>query len=225
MHRKEHSIRNRMKRLGIKSPKNVNENFFLRDDEEKHYILGYWLADGCIMYKSGGYYFSIVSNDLEHLRDIATIMEVKTKLYKNSNDAYEIRVGNKRLVKSLMDIGGTYRKTETMHIDKIHFNKKHFRHLLRGFFDGDGSVSHQRYTKKDGSNSVSGIKFSGAKTMITSLYEFMGSKGTLYPDYRKDNCYYLEYHGDEMRNILKYMYKDSSIKLKRKEKAYNMGFQ
>lgn len=206
-------------KLGLQGDRNIKENFFSLETEEKYYILGYWLADGCIMKKSGGYYFSIVSNDKVHLENIARTMGVKTKIYKNSNSAYELRVGNKKLVQSLINIGGTYKKTKTMTINDIKFDRKYFYTVLRGFFDGDGGFQYQGYIKADGTRSVSSIVFTGSKLMIESIYQYLGY-GTYYQDSRGGDSFYLNFYGDEMRSLLNKMYQNSTIHLERKYKIY-----
>ncbi|MED4977237.1 LAGLIDADG family homing endonuclease [Heyndrickxia faecalis] len=212
------------KRLGLHGDMNVTHDFFNLETEEKYYILGYWLADGCIMKKSGGHYFSLVSNDKDHLENISKIMGVKTRIYKNSFEAYELRVGSKRLVDSIIEIGGSYRKTKTMTINDITFDKKHFYTLLRGFFDGDGGYTFQGFVKADGTRSISSIKFTGSKMMIKSIYEYLGY-GKLYEDYRKGDCYYLSFYGDEMRDLLHKMYNNSNIHLERKYQTYKQALQ
>lgn len=209
-------------KLGLRGDRNVNDEFFSKETEEKYYVLGYWLADGCIMKKSGGYYFSLVSNDKDHLEKIAEIMGVKTKIYKNSNSAYELRVGNKRLVESLINIGCSFRKTKTITINDISFDKKYFYTLLRGFFDGDGGYAFQGFTKKDGTKGLSSIKFTGSENMIKSIYEYLGY-GTLHKDTHKSDCYYLSFYGDEMRELLHKMYRNSTIHLERKYEIYKQA--
>jgi len=201
--------------LGLHGDMNVNFDFFSLETEEKYYILGYWLADGCIMEKSGGHYFSIVSNDKDHLEKMHSIMKIRTKIYKNSNNAYEIRVGSKRLIQSLFDMGCSCRKTENMSLNDLSFDDAYFYVLLRGFFDGDGGYQYSGFTRKDGVRNVSGIKFTGSKIMIESIYDYIGY-GTLHPDTRKRDCYYLSFYGDNMRSLLRKMYDKSTIQLNRK---------
>ena len=207
------------KRLGLIGDMNVNEEFFYSETEEKYYVLGYWLADGCIMKKSGGYYFSIVSNDKSHLENISKTMGIKANIYSNSNDAFELRVGNKNLVNSIIELGGSYRKTKTMTINDITFDEKYFYIILRGFFDGDGGFQFSNHEKVDGTRSVSSIKFVGSKLMIQSIYENLGY-GKLYQDCRKGDCFYLAIYGNEMRQLLHKMYKGSQIHLERKYNIY-----
>lgn len=207
-------------KLGLKSNNNVNKTFFEQNTPEMHYILGYWLADGCIMNKTGGYYFSIVSKDKSHLEIIAKIMSIKNKIYNNSNETYELRIGNKILVKSLISIGGQYRKTKTISFYDIIYNKVYFYDLLRGYFDGDGSIIKSNFIKKNGKQSISGIKFTGAKKIIESLRDIL-KFGIIYKDNRFD-AYYLSIYGEKGRSILSKMYNNSKIHLERKYKQYQL---
>lgn len=217
------SIQQRGNKLKLKGCNRANSEFFKRNDEYSHYVLGYWLADGCIMYKTGGWYFSLVSNDYGHLEKIAQIMEVKTKIYYNSNKAFELRVGDKELVNNLMQLGAIYRKTNSIKINDLKFDPLQFNHLLRGYFDGDGGYQFSGYTKLNGRRSIAGIKFTGSENLIKSLYEYIKTKGVLDKDTRKNNCYYLSYYGSKMRQLLNFMYKGANISLERKHKIYNRG--
>lgn len=220
--RSKSSIAGKLNNLGLTLKDNVNVDFFDRKDEISYYILGYWFADGCIMYKSGGYYFSIVSNDVEHLERIKKEMEIKTKIYENSNDAFEVRVGNKKLINNMIDdFKAEYRKTKTAKIPYDIIPEKHFYDFLRGYFDGDGSINIQKYTLKSGQEkqTLGSLKFTGAENIIKSLYERF-PKSTLTVDSRKKDCLYLSLFGDEMRNLLTKMYKGSKIHLKRKHEIY-----
>ena len=219
--RSEESLKSQASNRGLKLKPNVNEEFFYKKDEVSYYILGYWFADGCIMKKSGGYYFSIVSNDIGHLERIKTEMEVQTKIYENSNDAHELRVGNKKLVQNMIkDFKAKYNKTHTAKIPHDIIPEKHFYDFLRGYFDGDGSIRLQDYVRKDGTKGLSNIKFTGAENIIKSLYKYING-GTLSEDSRKNDCFYLSFYGDGMRNLLKKMYSNSKIYLKRKYKLFD----
>jgi len=212
------SIRERIKKYNLKY-QNVDINFFKLDNEISNYILGYWLADGCIMKKkSGGSYFSIVSKDIEQLEKIKAFMQIKTKLYKNSG-AYEIRVANKELISSLEYLGATERKTHSIEINDIKYNPNYFYDFLRGYFDGDGciTIQNKRY--------FAGAKFTGSKTIIQSLHNILIKEYNcrVYKDDRidKDNCYYLELNGKNAKSLLRNMYNNSpKIFLERKYQRY-----
>jgi hypothetical protein len=221
--RTHYSCQQQGKKIGLRGNINVNEDFFNQETEEKYYVLGYWLADGCISNKSGGYYFNLVSIDRQHLENIAKIMDVKTPICKRyDNSAYDLTVGNKKLVESIIGIGGTYRKTKTISLNNIIFDKKYFYTMLRGFFDGDGG--YQFYKNKKGGRNVSSIKFTGSKLMINSIFEYIGY-GKLSKDNRKNECYYLSFCGDKMRELLDNMYRNSSLYLERKYKIYSSNLK
>lgn len=151
-------------------------------------------------------------------------MKVKRRVHKRyDSDAYDLAIGNKKLVESLINIGGSYRKTKSMTINDIAFDEKYFYTLLRGFFDGDGGYQYQGYEKADGTHSISTIKFTGSKLMIKSIHDYLGH-GVLREDKRKNDCYYLSFYGDEMRVLLHKMYNNSTIHLERKYKVYAKAF-
>lgn len=216
-------------RLGIKSAEksNVDVDFFKRNNEFSNYVLGYWLADGCIMKKSGGYYFSIVSVDIEHLLKIKDTMKIRNGLQKNSGDAHEIRIGNKKLVQSIISLGGKYNKTNTIKFNNFNISNEYFYDFLRGYFDGDGNIGLSNYVKKDGTKSIDRVKFTGSKNVIHSLYSILQEKHkcSISEDNRNDksDCWYLSLYGDDARNILDKMYKNSNIYLDRKYNIYIMS--
>lgn len=207
-------------KLGLAKARNVNENFFKQDNRITNYVLGYWMADGYITYKSGGWYFGLTSIDLEHLEKIAELMDFKGNITaRGDSGAYDLVIGNKELVLNMIGMGCRYNKTHEMAIDDLDISPEYFYDFLRGFFDGDGSYSFQSYIKRDGSRSISSLKFTGTKKMLLSVQEVL-EFGTLIPDTRKSNCGYLMIFGDKMRELLDSMYKDNEIALERKEIIY-----
>lgn len=206
--------------LGLNGDQNVNDKFFEQDNQMTNYVLGYWMADGYITHKSGGWYFGLTSIDLEHLENIAELMDFKGNITpRNDGKTYDLVIGNKELVHNMIDMGCRYNKTHTMTINDLDINPKYFYDFLRGFFDGDGSYALQTYMKNDGTRSISSIKFTGTKTMLTSIQKELGF-GTIAPDKRKNDCVYLLLFGDEMRTTLDLMYEGNEIALDRKELIY-----
>lgn len=206
--------------LWLNGDQNVNDIFFEQDNQITNYVLGYWMADGYITHKSGGWYFGLTSIDLEHLENIAELMEFKGNITaRKDGKTHDLVIGNKILVNSMIELGCRYNKTHSMSIRDLSINPKYLYDFIRGFFDGDGSYSFQTYIKRDGTRSISSLKFTGTKKMLKSIRDELGY-GTLIPDARKDDCGYLMIFGNEMRKLLDLMYKDSKIALKRKEEIY-----
>ena len=206
--------------LGLSGDQNVNEKFFEQDNQVTNYVLGYWMADGYITHKSGGWYFGLTSIDLEHLENIAELMEFKGNInVRKDGKTHDLVIGNKALVENMVNLGCQYNKTHTMSINDLNINPNYFYDFMRGFFDGDGSYAFQTYVKNDGTRNISSLKFTGTKKMLTSIRKTLGY-GTLIPDKRKADCGYLMFFGDEMREFLDLMYRDSEIALERKERIY-----
>ena len=136
--------------LGTSMPpitrKHVNQDFFKEWSSNMAYVLGYFVADGCISTSKGRpnnpYSFNITSKDLENLEKISKALNSTYRISKKSgsskNIAYQIQIRNSILARDLMKLGIHPRKT--YHLDPILVPLKYFADFTRGFFDGDGSV-------------------------------------------------------------------------------------
>ncbi|MEK7541044.1 MAG: hypothetical protein AAB529_02295 [Patescibacteria group bacterium] len=132
--------------MGIVQKKYINSDFFKIWSSDMAYILGYFVADGCITEDcnriKNKYTFNITSVDLEHLEKIAEAMNSDYKISKKSGGsksiAYQIQVRNSVLAEDLINLGVYPRKTYNLQI--INVPEKYFSDFARGFFDGDGSV-------------------------------------------------------------------------------------
>lgn len=122
--------------------KRINSDFFGEWNENMAYILGYFVADGCVTERDGKpSSFNITSIDFEHLVEIREIMESTHKIgkkFSSKSKGYQIQVRNKKMVNSLVSLGVIPRKT--IFLENIEVPKEYFRDFFRGFFDGDGSV-------------------------------------------------------------------------------------
>ena len=110
------------------------------------YILGYMAADGCVMVdkkrKNNPYSLNITSVDHEHLCSIKKAFGSEHKISLKNNGrggmAYQLQIRNRILGEDLIRLGIVPRKTFVLKPIKV--SKKYFPDLVRGFFDGDGSV-------------------------------------------------------------------------------------
>ncbi len=110
------------------------------------YVLGYIVADGCILFdktrKKHPYSLNITSAEKDSLERIRKALSSEHKIGKksggNSNIAYQLQIRNPVLTQDLMDLGVFPRKT--YNLEPIKVRRKYFRDFARGFFDGDGSV-------------------------------------------------------------------------------------
>lgn len=215
-------------------PKKINQEFFKEWSPNMAYVLGFFVADGCLAIskgrKSNPYTFTITSKDIELLYKIKKALGSEYKISKKSGSsnsvAYQIQFRNLVIVNDLMNIGIYPRKT--YHLDPVRIPKEYFPDFVRGFFDGDGSV--YIYTV----NNVSQIKSSFVSTSLDfivdfnrnlcralnipekSIHQVKGRKEGMMIQY--NTCFYI----DDSEKLSKFMYGGGSpLYLKRKKKIFH----
>ena len=137
---------------------NYNKNYFDKiDSNNKAYFLGFIHADGYISkdfkkkYNKYYYIFRLRVHEcdgyiLERLqKEMESKIEAKYITLKTNKGNYKqcvFKIANKHLVERLIEIYGGDLKDKRLFIPKeIKYNKEYLRHYIRGYFDGDGSIS------------------------------------------------------------------------------------
>ena len=166
------AINNLLRRNGYKSkPQSelqrkypIVEDFFDKTDtEEKAYILGLLYADGCNQTERNSVIISLKEDDKEVLEKITLLIQPtkplryidnskqrKIKGFENSKNSYEIRIANKHISQRLVELGCGKTKTHNLIFPTEEQVPNHLiRHFVRGYFDGDGSVSNGKTPKVD----------------------------------------------------------------------------
>ena len=195
------SVRNEAKALKLRKLDKINIDFFMNWSNDMAYVLGLWFADGCIMYKSGGYFVSIVSKDKQYLENIGKIIGYRNKLYGNSNNTFELRVGSKTLYKRIKELGGIERKS--LKVGMPYIPQEYLFDFVRGFFDGDGSV-HLGYAK------YLTMKFHGHIPFLKQLMKLIFIKSSIVVDKRKENFGALLFYGKCARELMQKIYNNQS---------------
>lgn len=203
---------------------NHDETFFDSiDTEHKAYWLGFMYADGFIeaKRKHGNQKFGISLNsiDIEHLEKFKTDLKSNNpiKIYKGSGynstgEFAKLLITCQRTVDNLKANGCMEQKTYNLKFPDI---PKHLiRHFIRGYFDGDGCLSYYVKSKR-----YYEVSFVGTKDFLTSLMKHFGKELKLST---KDNItYQLKFGGNiQVKEILDYLYKDSTVYLDRKYEKY-----
>lgn len=145
-----------------------NANIFDNiDTEEKAYWLGFIYADGYIATikekgkKEYNFELSLCLQDKSHLDKFNKFMEHEDENHVKV-DSYRARwiISNKHLWETLNSYGCTPRKSLTLKFpDKSIFKSKDLiRHFIRGYFDGDGCISHIDKTQEKPLISLLGTK-------------------------------------------------------------------
>lgn len=131
----------------------VDASFFEKWDEESAYVYGYILADGSLNLsakyngkRTNKYTLRFKTKDRSLLQQIKEslssehpIRKINTRRGDNKRVYHELSIARKALVSDLVDYGVEQNKTHTISFPEF-LPSDMYRHFIRGFFDGDGSV-------------------------------------------------------------------------------------
>lgn len=199
-----------------------NENFFEKiDNELSAYWLGFLYADGCIITpKNGQQEFKLALGEQdkeilekfkEDLNSEYPLREDISKHLKNPNAQIQIvhSLRSQKTVDDLKKLGCIERKSLILTFpseDQVPL--EHIHHFIRGYFDGDGSISEY--------NNEFHINFVGTKEFIYALYEKI-QMGSVFQDKRKNNSWYLSINGNkQIIKFYNYLYSNATRYLLRK---------
>ncbi|WP_238613242.1 LAGLIDADG family homing endonuclease [Candidatus Oscillochloris fontis] len=118
-------------------------DFFRVWSPEMAYVLGYWWADGYMRHRSdnGAHIVEIASIDRDHLLTMAQVIGGSCSFRKVSakGDCYHIEFCNRDLYNDLISLGGMPNKSNVIGFPVL---PNHLLvHFVRGFVDGDGTLS------------------------------------------------------------------------------------
>lgn len=154
-----------------------NENIFDSiDTEEKAYWLGFIFADGNISSpnKKGKpiytFEISLQLADTNHLYKFNKFMEHQKNNVKTDSFRCRWSVTNKHLWEILNSYGCTPRKSLTLEFPKLEIfkDKSLIRHFIRGYFDGDGCISHN-----DQEQEIPCINVLGTNEMLSTIQNYI----------------------------------------------------
>lgn len=215
-----------------------DESYFEKiDTNEKAYWLGFLYADGCIVTdkrrnNSKHLELSLCKKDARHLKKFLYCLKsdaiVHFKKSKCGNKEYEscrINIYNKKICEDLINLGCVPRKTYDLKFPSHEIvSKKFLKDFLRGFFDGDGCINVSNNTIK--------LNIAGTLDMLQEIGHYLVENDivisipTLSKDKRKNSLYQLWIYGvDNVKNVLDYLYKDSSMFLDRKFDLYSSFYK
>ncbi len=197
-----------------------DEDFFeVIDTENKAYWLGFIAADGYISKGAHNLEITLAIKDRDHLAKFINDIGGEEEMLKTTGTKARVFVCSVKLVKDLENIG--IHNNKTFIFDSIpKIQKELVPHFLRGYFDGDGSIStnglNRNGTKKWALNLIA---TEGFIEEWQSVLEPLGISRVSIQ--RKDKMRVWNKCGiHQITKILNYLYKDCSIYLERKfEKA------
>lgn len=187
------------------------------DNEEKAYWLGFLFADGYVSLTTNLIELSLQLNDETHLEKFKSFMNAQQNITKDSFRC-RIVISNKHLKQTLINLGCTSQKSNTIKFPKI--NRELYPHFIRGYFDGDGCISKTFSSFLWNTASIA----SGSISFITDLKEILENIGmnqlVIYKK-SKSNVWYIGFIGQNFNKFFSYTYSNSNIYLDRKFNRIN----
>ena len=221
------AISKMLEELGIKNTKGnhyrkyfFDFNFFEKiDNELSAYWLGFMYADGCVLpknkYGEQEFKIAISEKDLELLEKFK--LDIKSSYpirYDESAGKEHIQViqslRSQKTVNDLKKLGCVERKSLILQFPTEEQVPKHLlHHFIRGYFDGDGSIT--SYQRKGNHRLNYSINIVGTELFIKELYGFF-QIGTIFPDKRKSNSWYLTINGNRQIEIFYHILYDNATR-------------
>lgn len=214
--RKHYKINNiPLEGSGGKSKK-INYNPFLPYTEESYYWLGFIVADGNL-HDNNCLHLAQNNRDKEHMYYYWKFLKENVTLRKTKNakgvDMWVVAFINKKVADFLKSIGITPRKSLTIKLN-IELNWS----ILRGIFDGDGSIR----SRKDGSMET--LITSGSIELINQIKDFLIFHNIKYSittsNRGKNPCYNIFILAKNRKYFFEKLYENATIKLERKYQIY-----
>lgn len=200
----------------------LNENYFEKiDSPNKAYWLGFIAADGCVYETGSGskvLSFNLNILDTNHLEKFLNEIESEAKIkikdgvgFGEGTKIASLQINSKKIVEDLSKFGIVPKKSLILKRPMI--EEKYFSDWIRGYFDGDGSITVKL------SNGNSQINFLGTKEVLTFIQEVLRPerKNTLHQNNEGKNSFSLTYGGTKLiLQLLDKFYKKPTIYLDRK---------
>jgi intein/homing endonuclease len=146
------------------------------------YFIGLMASDGNLYHKTSYMIrINLKSSDvdiLNKIRDnlnIGTVKIIERKNYDKIQKSALFRINNKSLYNKLLEIGLTPNKSLTLQWPKI--PKEYYRDFVRGFFDGDGSISFNKASDYKGAWRA--VFYSASKDFIYKLKDILNQEANI----------------------------------------------
>lgn len=208
---------------------NMKEHFFQEINEEaKAYFLGLLISDGNVFKDNTGRQASIsITLDLKDeymLEKFKEVLQANTSIGHDGRGCGQIAVRSNIMAEDLAKYGVVPRKSYNTYLPLI--SKEMMPHLIRGIFDGDGSIMAKPNPSNDGHNRfLHSISFCGTHQLMEDISNYilenLGIKTAVY-DYKDRNLSELKIQNiDDIAKFGYWIYRNSTIFLNRKKDIFN----
>lgn len=213
----------------------MKEHFFQDIDEEaKAYFLGLLISDGNVFKDDTGRQASIsITLDLKDeymLEKFKEVLQANTSVGHDGRGCGQIAVRSNIMAEDLAKYGVVPRKSYNTYLPIVSYEM--MPHLIRGIFDGDGSIMAKPSPNNDGHNRfLHSISFCGTHKLMEDIsnYSFehlnLKQKPSVY-DYKDRQLSELKIQNiEDMQTFGDWMYNYSTIYLNRKKDIYDNFLQ
>lgn len=188
----------------------LNEDYFKTWSSNMAYILGFFVADGCITKDLQS--VSISQKEKYILEDIRKELGSNQPIYQNKNTGvYILNLHSKILKDDLVKIHGIQpNKSSTVEFPYV--PNKYLSHFIRGYFDGDGFVKYEKYF-------VSFV--GGSKTFMISLKDEIEKNG-FETNFTDHDSYFRVYVSGRrtIKLFSEWLYQNKELFIKRKYESF-----
>ena len=152
----------------------LNENYFENiDSQDKAYFLGFIGADGCLFKPRECYTKQNILRISIHKQDVRILNLLKEYLQTNKPIAYDgnyaaLEISSNKIIGDLEKLGLSVRKTYDNTIASVH--KDFMPALIRGYFDGDGSIGYDKNILN------SGVSIVGYHSNMNKIRQYLESR-------------------------------------------------
>ena len=201
------------------------------DTEEKAYWLGFLFADGYVTANDNRVVLSISKNDEDHIQKYVDFLHYskaynikKNGLKKDGTQLYlvEVGVGDDKFKNDVVRCGCIPNKSLILKFPnkEIFQDESLIRHFVRGYIDGDGSLSlyNGRWKSK-----IESVQIIGTKHFLEGIQDVCGITGYIslkHPETGNTDTYILKYTNLKAFNVAKFFYENSTVYLTRKYNIY-----
>lgn len=197
------------------------EDYFSKESSNMAWILGFLAADGCIHKDKNQISIKLSSVDREILEKIKSEIKIERPITEYvTQDGFPISCLTWTCAQHKSDLAKyniVPQKTFVLS-PPYNLNKKYWIDFIRGYFDGDGSIS---LIHNKGYTSIRWQVCSATKEILEFIVNYFYELGIDKINIqKKDNTFFIQYSTLSSRRIYQILYTDNSLYLKRKKEKF-----
>ena len=210
----------------------VKEDIFQNiDTEEKAWMLGFIYADGYIDSSKTKLKFTLAEKDKDVLEKIKSILRSNSPIKRKEgrqikgtdyfgSSTVTLMISNAQICQDLEKHGAFYKKSLKLQFP-LFLKDELIRHFIRGYFDGDGSITFGRHDFPK-------ISIASNKEFLEGIHDILLKENITSNIYasNRSKVNSLEINAkSSVEKFLNYIYKDSNIFMERKYQRYKYFFE